>query len=499
MSGQGIDLDFTQAMPAYPPGSTSAPAPAEPTEPVPAPASASGPFGIRAAPPPLMPPAAAPGPQVPLPTTAPLAMPPANSLARPLDETPAAMLVKNALLRPPPVETDHFDLPLFDEAPPDRDARFEGPATVPSPVHGSTTGVVKPLSAAAAQQVLARAQPPQPPPPQVRAPAPPAAAEVRTPAAAPARAAAATGPATQSSDARLAFVECLNVNPADPGLHRMAYWVWDVRPDGNPNPRVLLCVHGLSRQGRDFDVLARSLCKDYRVVAPDIVGRGKSDWLRDPMGYGFPQYVSDMVTLIARLNAAELNWMGTSMGGLIGIATLGLDVGQMLGVRKFIINDVGPEINAEALRRIGDYLGHAPTFFDLQSAADYMWSISKGFGQHTPNEWAALSVPMVKAIRQDDKVMYKMHYDPQIAVPFRQTTAEAAAAGEALLWRCYDNIKADTLLVRGEESDVLSIETAAVMAQRGPKAKLANIAGVGHAPTFVRSGQIKIVRDFLAS
>jgi pimeloyl-ACP methyl ester carboxylesterase len=148
------------------------------------------------------------------------------------------------------------------------------------------------------------------------------------------------------TEPRLDHVQCLDGR----GLHRMAYWEWG----DAANPRVLVCVHGLSRQGRDFDTLAQALCQDYRVVCPDVVGRGRSDWLVDPSGYQIPAYVSDMVTLLARLRAAELHWVGTSMGGLIG---LGLAALKDSPIRRLVLNDVGPTIQADALQRIGAYLG----------------------------------------------------------------------------------------------------------------------------------------------
>lgn len=288
------------------------------------------------------------------------------------------------------------------------------------------------------------------------------------------------------SEPRLDYVRCLNTQPGDAGSHRMAYWSW-----GDPaNPRVVLCVHGLARQGRDFDAMARALAGDYRVVAPDVVGRGRSDWLKDPMGYGLPQYASDLTVLLARLNARELTWLGTSMGGLIGIVTLALlgDVAQ-----RFIINDVGPSVTAASLQRIGSYLGKAPRFASREAAADYLWSISQSFGPHTREQWAALCEPMLRA----DGDGFVLHYDPRIAVPFGAATPEAAAAGEAQLWALYDRLTLKTLLVRGAQSDLLTPVVAEQMTQRGPRARLAQIEGVGHAPTFVAPDQIALVREFL--
>lgn len=283
---------------------------------------------------------------------------------------------------------------------------------------------------------------------------------------------------------RLEYVHCLDAL----GLHRMAYWEW-----GDPhNPRVLVCVHGLSRQGRDFDHLARGLCDHYRVVCPDVVGRGRSDWLTDPMGYQIPVYVADMVTLLARLNARHVHWVGTSMGGIIGMGLASL---HGTPIEKLVLNDVGPAIEPLAVERIGSYLGAPVQFGDLDEAADYMWSISQGFGPHTREQWLALSRPMVRPA--DDGPGLVMHYDPAIAAPFKGFNAQMAAAGEALMWQRYDAIHCPTLLLRGAESDLLTQETATAMTQRGPKARLVELSGVGHAPTLVADDQVQAVRDFL--
>lgn len=289
---------------------------------------------------------------------------------------------------------------------------------------------------------------------------------------------------TSPSEPRLDHVQCLDAL----GLHRMAYWEW-----GDPdNPRVLVCVHGLSRQGRDFDTLARSLSSHYRVVCPDVVGRGESDWLTDPMGYQVPAYVNDMVTLLARLKATHVDWLGTSMGGLIGMGVASLHGSP---IRKLILNDVGPRLQADAIARIGSYLGLPMRFKDLDEAADYMASISQGFGTFTREQWLALSRPMVKPL--DNAPGLRMHYDPAIATPFKAVTPEVAAAGEAMLWQRYDAIRCPTLLLRGADSDLLTRETAEEMTRRGPKAQLVEFAGVGHAPMFVADDQIATVKNFL--
>ncbi len=279
----------------------------------------------------------------------------------------------------------------------------------------------------------------------------------------------------------------------------MASWEW-----GDPAAsHVVVCVHGLSRQGRDFDVLAQALAAradhPVRIVCPDVAGRGRSDWLKDPMGYQIPQYASDMLALLAQLHRQAaihtLDWVGTSMGGLIGMAVCGTpDLPLPAPVRKLVLNDVGPMIQWKALQRIGNYLGQTGRFDSVQQAADAMWAISTSFGPHTPDQWLALSQAMVKPLPDGGLTL---HYDPAIALPLRQLTEESAAQGEAVLWQLYDNIHAQTLLLRGEDSDVLAHETALAMMQRGPKARVLEFQGVGHAPTLVTDNQVAAVTDFL--
>jgi pimeloyl-ACP methyl ester carboxylesterase len=288
----------------------------------------------------------------------------------------------------------------------------------------------------------------------------------------------------------LRFVNCLDAT----GLHRMAYWEWAGPSADAP---VLVCVHGLSRQGRDFDALARALSSRYRVVCPDVAGRGRSDWLRQPGGYQIPAYVSDMVALLARLNVAQVDWIGTSMGGLIGLglASLPRPEGMVPVIRRLVLNDVGPAIRFEALQRIGGYLGKVLRFASLAEGAAYLRTISEGFGPHSDTEWLALSEPL---FRQEGGE-WRLRYDPAIAVPFGAVTPELAAAGEAALWAAYDSLTCPTLLIRGADSDLLSAETARAMTQRGPGARLVELPGIGHAPTLIHDDQLAIVRDFLSS
>ena len=283
---------------------------------------------------------------------------------------------------------------------------------------------------------------------------------------------------------RLRHVQCL----APEGLHHMAYWEWG----DAANPKVLVCVHGLTRQGRDFDTLARELAGQYRVVCPDVVGRGESDWMKNPASYAIPTYVADMVTLLARLDAREVHWLGTSMGGLIG---LGLAALPESPIRRLVLNDVGPTIEFAALARIGTYVGMPAHWATLDEAADALRAISLGFGPHTREEWLALT----RAQLVSDGDGFKPHYDPAIGVPFKAVTPELAAAGEAMLWQAYDAIRCPTLVLRGAVSDLLARATADAMTQRGPRARLHEVDGVGHAPTLVHADQIAVVRDFLLS
>ncbi|NMM88598.1 alpha/beta hydrolase [Rhodococcus sp. SRB_17] len=303
---------------------------------------------------------------------------------------------------------------------------------------------------------------------------------------------------------RLNYVSCPGPAAASPEGsapghgHRMAYWEWNAT--GNPqHPHVVVCAHGLSRQGRDFDTLARALCPHVRVVCPDVVGRGRSDWLADPLGYQIPLYAADMLVLLAHLHQGAplqtLDWVGTSMGGLIGLVLCGQPgLPLPVPVRRLVLNDVGPAIEWQAIERIGQYLGQAPRFGTLRQAADAMWELSRGFGPHTPQQWLELSRHMVRPLPDGGLTL---HYDPAIAVPYRAMAREAASAGEAQLWQLYDQIQARTLVLRGAQSDLLSPQTTRAMGERGPRAPTVEFAGVGHAPTLVAPDQVAVVQSFL--
>lgn len=281
---------------------------------------------------------------------------------------------------------------------------------------------------------------------------------------------------------RIKMVQCLS--PA--GLHQMAYKEW-----GDPgNPQVLVCVHGVTRVSDDFDALAAAMSDRYRVICPDVVGRGRSSWLKNPAYYTVPQYVSDMVTLVARLDVPQVDWMGTSMGALIGMGLAALEDSP---VRKMLMNDVGPTLNFDALSRIGAYIGEDLRFANFEQGRDYIRTVSAPFGPHSDIEWDKLARDV---LRQTDDGQWRRHYDPALAQAFRSLTVDAAKQGEAALWAAYDAIRCPVLLVRGSESDLLSRETAEAMTVRGPRARLVELEGVGHAPTFMHADQIGLARSF---
>ncbi|MDR5854270.1 alpha/beta hydrolase [Caballeronia sp. LZ062] len=280
---------------------------------------------------------------------------------------------------------------------------------------------------------------------------------------------------------RQRFVQC--ASPA--GLHRMAYTEW-----GDPaNPRVLLCVHGLTRSGRDFDKVAQAFASDYRVVCPDVVGRGLSDWLADSRYYGLAQYVADMVTLIARLNVETVDWFGTSMGGLIGMVLGGL---KNTPIRKLLLNDVGPHIEPVALERIRSYLGKPARFASLDEGIRHAAALAASFGPLTDEEWASINAPL---LRERDGA-WTFRYDPGIAAPFSEATDEQNAAGEAFLWHSFASIATPVLVVRGESSDLLSRETVTQMVEKGQAVSSVEVPNAGHAPAFLDSDQIAVARRF---
>ena len=279
-----------------------------------------------------------------------------------------------------------------------------------------------------------------------------------------------------SNSMREGSVLCLDPH----GWHRMRYVEWgDAK-----NPRVLVCVHGLTRQGRDFDYLAESLSDAYRVVCPDIAGRGRSEWLRDPADYTYPQYCNDLAVLIASLHAETLDWVGTSMGGIIGMILAAMPGSPL---RKLVINDIGCVVPKAALDRIGQYVGNEPAFPSLEALEAAMRSISP-FGDLTAAQWRHLAEHV--AIR-DEKGAWRFRYDPGIGINFQR-----AVAGDIDLRAYWNAVRGPVLVIRGEESDLLLPGILEEMLKR-PRTESLVVPRTGHAPMLMDEHQAGAIRRFL--
>ncbi len=286
-------------------------------------------------------------------------------------------------------------------------------------------------------------------------------------------------PGSQMSSERR---ECPLQSLSPHGFHQVVYYDW-----GDPaNDRVVVCVHGVGRNGRDFDELAEALSPTHRVIAVDMPGRGKSDWLADPNDYVFPTYLTTLTALLARSGAERVGWVGTSMGGLLGM-TIAAQPGSPIS--RLVVNDVGPAIEPAALERIRGYFGLDPTFASYDEIVRYIRTVSAPFGPLTDAQWDHMTRTNVRE-RPDGR--WGLAYDPGIAVPFRTTAAPPN------LWGLWDAIRCPTLVLRGAQSDLLSAGTAAQMAARGPKPAIIEFEGVGHAPALLSVEQIAPVVRFLA-
>ena len=280
----------------------------------------------------------------------------------------------------------------------------------------------------------------------------------------------------------------LNLSPH--GFHRISYTDWG-EPD---NPRVVICVHGLTRNCRDFDALAQALSPRCRVVCPDIPGRGKSEWLAHKEDYSYPVYLSAMAALIARITATSrapggaqrVDWVGTSMGGLIGML---LAAQPNSPIARLVLNDVGPFIPKASLERIAAYVGKAPRCKSIDELEAYVRLVSAAFGPLTDAQWRHLTVH--GAIQHADGT-WGMIYDPGIGAAFQGPQRDVD------LWPFYDEVKCPTLLLRGAQSDLLLAETAQEMSRRGPRPRLMEFAGVGHAPMLMAEEQMLPVLEFLS-
>jgi len=266
------------------------------------------------------------------------------------------------------------------------------------------------------------------------------------------------------------------------GFHRLVYFDWP----GPKDAPTLLCIHGLARNARDFDTLAAALSAHYRVICPDMPGRGKSEWLGDPTDYTDALYLSDIVALIARLDVECVDWVGTSMGGILGMLMAAMPAAPL---RRLVINDVGPFIPKEGLARIATYLGRDPSFPDLSALEAALRVAYAPFGPLSDAQWHQMAVHSARK-KLDGSI--GLTYDPKIAEPFKKEPIE-----DVDLWPSWDRMRCPTLVLRGAQSDILRASDAAAMTQRGPRAQLVEFPGIGHAPSLMADDQIAAIRDFL--
>lgn len=267
------------------------------------------------------------------------------------------------------------------------------------------------------------------------------------------------------------------------GFHRLAYFEW-----GDPaNSNVLVCVHGLTRRGRDFDTFAAAMEDRYRVICVDLPGRGASHWLPVPDDYQPTTYLQDLASLLARLDVETVDWLGVSLGGLLGMM---LAAQPNTPIRKLVLDDIGGFIDLPALERIASWVGNDPTFRDLTTLEAYLREVAAPYGPLTDEQWASLAK---NGSRFDQATgTWKLHYDPNIAAAFKDGFSEPV-----VLWPVWDMIKTPVMLLRGADSDILDKETAQEMLTRGPQTQLVEFEGVGHAPMLMSDDQIRPVRDWL--
>lgn len=267
------------------------------------------------------------------------------------------------------------------------------------------------------------------------------------------------------------------------GFHKIAYTDWG-SPDNN---RIVVCVHGLTRNGRDFDFLAQAIAPHYRAVCPDLPGRGHSHWLTVAADYRPPTYMADMATLIARLNVDQVDWIGTSLGGILGIM---LAAQPNNPIRKLVVNDVGAFVSRSTVERIKSYVGQDPEFADQRALEAYLRENHATFGALTDEQWRHLAKHSARHDPQNDA--WRLHYDPALAGPFKE-----AFNSDLDMWPMWEAITCPVLILRGDESDILAKETAEEMLTRGPAAELIEFPGVGHAPMLMDPLQIEAVREWL--
>ena len=250
--------------------------------------------------------------------------------------------------------------------------------------------------------------------------------------------------------------------------------------------RVVVCVHGLTRNAHDFDFLAEFLAQHgVRVLAVDVVGRGDSSWLKDPDGYAVPVYAAHFSQFLERMKLRAVDWIGTSMGGFIGMV---LAAGENTSIRRLILNDVGPFIPKQALKQIQTYLALDLVFADLDEVEKHLRFIHAPFGPLTKRQWQHLALYSVRETGDG----LRLNYDPAIRKMFLEASAE-----DIELWDLWDNISCPTFLLRGMESVLVSAATAAEMQKRGPRATVSAVPNVGHAPALMSRDQIFTIERWL--
>ncbi len=271
---------------------------------------------------------------------------------------------------------------------------------------------------------------------------------------------------------------------------RLHYTAW-----GNPAAQPVVCVHGLTRNARDFDFLANALSSDYYVLCVDVLGRGESSWAEGSSEYAVLNYAQQLLELLNGLNLAKPHWIGTSMGGLIGL-TLQLLAPQRLG--KVVLNDVGPVIETAAVQRIAQYIGAAPHFESRAKALVYAKQVFASFGAVNDAQWAGLT-DHYYLDQADGSVT--VHYDPAVAIVTKQQVAglnpEALTAGQAALWASLSSFQLPVLVLRGEHTDLLTPSTVNQMLASNPLVSAATIPNCGHAPHLMDSHQAQLIHQFL--
>lgn len=258
---------------------------------------------------------------------------------------------------------------------------------------------------------------------------------------------------------------------------------------GDRDAPALVMWHGLSRHGRDFDTIARHLAPLFRVICPDTIGRGLSSWSKSPeTDYTVPAYCGHAVEMLDRLGVETTRWVGTSMGGIIGMGLAGTQ--ETAGrISRLVINDVGPELNRDALERIKAYVTMVPEFATVAQFEAFLRVAFAPFGTLTDAEWRGMAET---SLRRRDNGTYSLHYDPAVMAVF------GANLDGPDIWGIYDAITCPTLLIRGENSDLLLIDVADRMTKRGPMPDLVTVPGCGHAPMLNSTDQIAVVKGFLA-